>query len=175
MTLNTQEQRKHKHITFIGMPGVGKSTLGRKLAKKLDMNFLDVDSEIQKNIPSALQDYISLHGDDSFIDLEGRTILNLDLIKPTVIATGGSAVYHKEAMEFLRSVSLVVYLKDTLPHILKRIPNLQTRGIVGLNDRPLEVLFDERIVLYEAFAHVVSDLSEFFSDKKILDDIEPHL
>jgi shikimate kinase len=170
MTSNTQDGPPFpRHITLIGMPGVGKSTLGRRLAKHLSYTFIDVDLEIQKQSQMSLHDFIQEKGDDAFIALEQTAILGLDFSEPSIIATGGSAVYSTKAMIFLQKKSTVIYLRDTLNNITKRIPNLFSRGIVGLGDKTLETLFAERTKLYETFAHRTVDLKYALHESQILE------
>jgi shikimate kinase len=141
-------------VTFIGMSGVGKSTLGKGLARELGYQFLDTDHVLQDYLGGGLQHYIETRGDDAFIEAESRVILSLSDVPFRVIATGGSVIYSEEAMTHLRTFSLVVFLEDSLSHIRSRVTDVDHRGIVGLGNRSFDVLFNERQPLYRRYAHV---------------------
>jgi shikimate kinase len=148
------------NFTFIGMPGVGKSTMGKRLAKRLGYAFLDTDFLISNLKRKPLQSIIESEGDAGFIAIEEASILSLKGLTKTFISPGGSVVYSPKAMDHLRSISYVVYLYDSLAHVEKRISNLASRGIVGLNNRSLAELYQERHPLYHQFAHITCDLSK---------------
>ena len=101
------------NITLIGMPGVGKSTIGVVLAKVLGYQFLDSDLLIQKQEKRKLHQIIDQEGNDGFQEIENRVNASIEA-EETVIATGGSVVYCREAMEHLKSFGTVVYLKLSL-------------------------------------------------------------
>ncbi len=109
-----------KSITLIGMPGAGKSTVGVLLAKSLLMDFTDTDLIIQRETGKSLCEIIEAEGTESFLETENRIILSQDY-RNCVIATGGSAVYGKEAMEMLREISTVVYLSLPVEELEKGI------------------------------------------------------
>ena len=98
------------NIILIGMPGSGKSSLGVVLAKKIGFGFIDSDLVIQQREGMTLERIIEKHGDAGFIQIENEVNCS---ISPhhTVIATGGSAVYGKEAMEHFKDIGTVVYLE----------------------------------------------------------------
>ena len=98
------------NIVLIGMPGVGKSTSGVILAKVLNYDFLDSDLVIQEQTGLLLHEIIEQQGDDGFRQVENR--INADLaVKHSVIATGGSVIYGREAMQHLKKIGVVIYLK----------------------------------------------------------------
>ena len=138
------------NITLIGMPGVGKSTIGVVLAKVLGYQFLDSDLLIQKQERRRLREIIEEEGYMGFKEIENRVNASID-VNHTVIATGGSVVYCEEAMNHLRSIGTVVYLKLSLDSLAKRLGNLQCRGVL------LKDLYEERTPLYEKYADVVLD------------------
>ena len=108
------------NITLIGMPGVGKSTIGVVLAKVLGYQFLDSDLLIQKQERRRLREIIEEEGYMGFKEIENRVNASID-VNHTVIATGGSVVYCEEAMNHLRSIGTVVYLKLSLDSLAKRL------------------------------------------------------
>ena len=99
-----------ENIVLIGMPGVGKSTVGVILAKELGYQFIDADLLIQKQEKRLLREIIAQEGVDGFIQIENQVNASIETDR-TVIATGGSVVYGREAMEHLKKISTVVYLK----------------------------------------------------------------
>lgn len=142
------------NITLIGMPGVGKSTLGVVLAKILGYQFLDSDLLIQQQEERRLSRIIEEEGIEGFKKIENRVNASIE-VQDTVIATGGSVVYCEEAMQHLKSVGKVVYLKLSYKSIKKRLGNLKGRGVVLKEGQTLLDLYEERIPLYEKYADIV--------------------
>ncbi|HIZ07823.1 MAG TPA: shikimate kinase [Candidatus Eubacterium avistercoris] len=145
-----------KNIILIGMPGVGKSTIGVILAKVLGYQFLDADLLIQKSEGKLLKDIIAEKGTEGFIQVENRVNSRIEA-ENAIIATGGSAVYGKEAMEHLKSIGTVVYLKQSLSVLEKRLRNIRNRGVVLKKGQTLKDLYRERTALYEKYADVTVD------------------
>lgn len=145
-----------KNIILIGMPGAGKSTIGVVLAKILGYQFLDSDLLIQKQEKRKLHQIISQEGNDGFQEIENRVNASIET-EETVIATGGSVVYCHEAMEHLKSIGTVVYLKLSLKPLSKRLGNLQGRGVLLKEGQTLKDLYQERTPLYEKYADIVVD------------------
>ena len=145
-----------KNIILIGMPGVGKSTIGVILAKVLGYQFLDADLLIQKSEGKLLKDIIAEKGTEGFIQVENRVNSRIEA-ENAIIATGGSVVYGKEAMEHLKSIGTVVYLKQSLPVLEKRLRNIRNRGVVLKKGQTLKDLYREWTALYEKYADVTVD------------------
>ena len=141
------------NITLIGMPGAGKSTIGVILAKSLICDFVDTDLIIQKKTGKSLCDIIDEKGTDGFIQLE-NDIIFAEQFSNSVIATGGSAVYGKEAMERLAQNGTVVYLSIPVEELQRRISNIHTRGVAMKKGTTLYDLFEERRPLYERYADI---------------------
>ncbi|MDC7289216.1 shikimate kinase [Blautia schinkii] len=144
------------NVTLIGMPGVGKSTLGVVLAKVLGYQFLDADLLIQKQEKRRLYEIIDEEGTDGFMEIENRVNASID-VDSTVIATGGSVVYCEEAMNHLKSIGKVVYLRLSLKELSKRLGNLKGRGVLLKEGQTLKDLYEERVPLYEKYADLVVD------------------
>lgn len=144
------------NVTLIGMPGAGKSTLGVVLAKVLGYEFLDSDLLIQKQEKRRLYQIIEEEGEEGFQAIENRVNASIDT-ENTVIATGGSVVYCSEAMEHLKSIGKVVYLKLSLKSLSKRLGDLNKRGVLLKEGQTLKSLYEERIPLYEKYADLVVD------------------
>lgn len=150
---------KKKNIVLIGMPGAGKSTVGVVLAKVLGFEFLDSDLLIQKQEERLLSEIIEQEGREGFLEVENRVNASIQA-ENSVIATGGSAVYCKEAMEHLKEIGTIVYLKLDYTLLKKRLGNLKGRGVVLKNGQTLKDLYEERVPLYEKYAEIVVDEEE---------------
>ena len=144
------------NVTLIGMPGAGKSTLGVVLAKILGYEFLDSDLLIQKTEKRRLYEIIDQEGTEGFKAIENRVNASIQTDR-TVIATGGSVVYCSEAMEHLKSIGKVVYLKISLESLAKRLGNLEKRGVLLKEGQTLKSLYEERTPLFEKYADFVVD------------------
>lgn len=147
---------KKDNIILIGMPGVGKSTIGVILAKVKGYRFVDADLLIQEAEGKLLREIIAEKGTDGFIEVENRVNSQIDAHK-SVIATGGSVVYGKEAMEHLKSIGTVVYLKQNLRPLERRLRNIKGRGVVLRQGQTLSDLYRERTQLYEKYADIIVD------------------
>lgn len=152
--INCISSNKKSNIVLIGMPGVGKSTIGVILAKELGYQFLDADLLIQKQENRLLKEIIAKEGVDGFIQIENQVNASIEAEK-TVIATGGSVIYGKEAMEHLKKIATVVYLRLPYEELKKRLGNLKNRGVVLRDGQTLKDLYDERVVLYEKYADII--------------------
>lgn len=162
-----------KNITLIGMPGVGKSTVGVILAKVLGYEFVDSDLLIQKSENMLLREIIARDGQDGFLKIENKVNASIETEK-SVIATGGSVVYCAEAMEHLKKISKVVYLKLEYEDLKKRLGNLKGRGVVLREGQTLKDLYDERTPLYEKYADIIVDEKKLDVEgtlQKILENI----
>ena len=135
------------------MPGCGKSTVGVVLAKILGYQFLDSDLLIQSQEKRILSEIIREEGLDRFLLIEEEVNAGISA-EGTVIATGGSVIYGKKAMEHLKKTGIVVYLKYPLQDITVRLGDLTDRGVALQPGQTLEDLYAERIPLYELYADV---------------------
>lgn len=145
-----------ENIVLIGMPASGKSTCGVIAAKVLLKNFFDTDLLVQGLEQKRLQELIDEKGKEYFFAAEESAVLSLKL-EATVIATGGSVIYSEKAMQHLKSLGRVIYLKLSYETMLKRINDLTTRGIVLKNGTTLLDMYNERVSLYEKYADVTVD------------------
>lgn len=153
------------NIVLIGMPGAGKSTVGVVLAKKLGYRFIDSDLVIQEQYGKLLHELITEHGVEGFWQIENAVNAGLD-VHGSIIATGGSVIYGQEAMEHLREIGTVIYLKLTYEEIEHRLGDLNARGVTLKEGQNLADLYEERIPLYEKYAHITLEC-----DNKLLRDI----
>lgn len=141
------------NIVLIGMPGVGKSTVGVILAKVMGYQFIDADLVIQQQEGRLLHEIIEEEGTEGFIQVENRVNASLSA-SHAIIATGGSVVYGKEAMEHLREIGTVVYLEVSFPVLEKRLADIKGRGVVLKEGQNLYDLYLERTPLYESYADI---------------------
>jgi len=143
-----------RNIVLVGMPAVGKSTLGVLLAKQLRYNFMDTDIAIQVENDGTLAELIAAHGNDALLAMEAEAC---KAIQPSrcVIATGGSAVYSHEAMMHLKTTGPVVYLHAPYDEVARRVGDLTARGVVMPEGYTFRTLYDERCALYEKYADIV--------------------
>lgn len=144
------------NIVLIGMPGCGKSTVGVVLAKAQGMDFCDTDLVIQARQGKRLQEIINTDGIKSFLRCEEEALLSI-CCENTVIATGGSAVYSDQAMQWLKKNAVVVYLRAEVREIVYRLSNLKNRGVAIGEGMSIYDLYRERAPLYERYADITLD------------------
>ena len=164
-----------QHIILIGMPACGKSTVGVLAAKTLGYRFIDSDLIIQERDGRRLHRIIREDGQAGFLKIEETVNLTLgnDPV-PSVIATGGSAVYSQAAMEHFKAVGTVVYLRLSFETVEKRLGNFTHRGVVMPHGYTLRDLYDERCALYETYADIVIDESRGDSIGDVLNSLCAH-
>lgn len=149
-------QNRKTNIVMIGMPAAGKSTIGVLLAKRLGYSFVDVDLVIQEKEGKLLKEIIAEVGTQGFLAVEERVNAELNP-KRAVIAPGGSVIYGKKAMEHLREIGTVVYLKIGYEDLLARVGNPKDRGVALKDGMTLLDLYRERVPYYERYADVTVD------------------
>ncbi|WP_312445511.1 shikimate kinase [Lacrimispora sp.] len=147
---------KLNNITLIGMPASGKSTVGVLLAKRLGYSFVDVDIVIQEQEGCLLKEIIEKEGQEGFLAVENRINAGLN-VRHSVIAPGGSVIYGKEAMEHLKEIGTVVYLKLSYESVEERLGDLADRGVVLKDGMTLRDLYEERVPYYEKYADITID------------------
>lgn len=152
-------KKKDGNLVLIGMPGAGKSTVGVVLAKNMGMRFLDSDLCIQEEENRRLHEIIAQEGLDAFLEIENRVNASLQA-KNSVIATGGSVIYGKEAMKHLAEIGTVVYLQLPYEEIENRLGDLTKRGVAFHEGQSLLDLYQERVPLYESYAELTIDCHE---------------
>lgn len=162
-----------ENIILIGMPGVGKSTAGVVLAKILGYHFIDADILIQDQEGRLLSQIIEEEGVSAFIEIENRVNSNIQAER-SVIATGGSVVYGKEAMEHLSKIGKVVYLKVSYEILSERLKDIKGRGVVLAEGQSLEDIYNERSPLYEKYAQIVVN-QEGLNVEKTIEEIIKNL
>ena len=141
------------------MPGCGKSTCGVLAAKALCKDFVDTDLVIQQKEKMPLQAIINEKGNDCFAAAEESAVCSL-AVRNAVVATGGSVVYSQKAMEHLNRDAVVIYLRITLDTMLKRIADMESRGILLRDGESIGAMFAERESLYEKYADRILDCDD---------------
>jgi shikimate kinase len=140
------------------MPGCGKSTIGRQLARVRQLPFLDSDHEIERFLGCAIRDFFAREGESAFRDIEARVILEL-LSRPTpaVVATGGGAVLRAENRAVLKTRSTAIYLRAAPDDLARRLSRDTTRPLLQVADprQRLRDLFAVRDPLYAECAQVL--------------------
>lgn len=147
------EKTQMKNIIFIGMPAVGKSTVGVVIAKRMGYEFIDTDLLIQKQEKRLLCEIIAEKGIDGFLEIENQ--VNRDLVaEHAVISPGGSVVYCKEAMEHYKEIGTIIYLQTSYQTIAERIDDPKKRGVTLREGQTLKDLYEERTELFEKYADI---------------------
>ncbi|MBO6240407.1 MAG: shikimate kinase [Butyrivibrio sp.] len=159
---------KKDNIVLIGMPASGKSTVGVILAKILGYNFIDADIVIQEKEGRKLSEIIQTEGVDGFIDIENRINSEIEAEK-TIIATGGSVVYGKEAMDHYKNIGKIVYLKVSMDVLTKRLNDVKQRGVVMKDGQSLVSLYNERTPLYDKYADYTIDEKDHTMEEVVAD------
>ena len=144
-----------KNIVLIGMPGTGKSVVGRALADRLGYTFVDVDDLIVADAGKTLPQILRTEGLEAFLKIEARVGASLKR-ENTVIATGGSLVLSDEAMENLKENGVVVWLETPLGQISDRMPeDLTDRGIAAPAGMDIRQIYRQREPLYAKYADLI--------------------
>lgn len=146
------------NVTLIGMAGAGKSYMGKRLAKRLSLELIDVDRMLlEPAVGKPLQEILDEMGEEKFKRWEEQVMIEATRGKDgLLVSTPGSVVYENGAMEHFRATSSVIYLRVPFSVISERVGN-RPRGIVGLGNKSLKQLYDERRPLYEKHAHFTID------------------
>lgn len=145
-----------ENLALIGMPAVGKSTVGVLLAKKLGFAFLDTDILIQTEEKKTLAQIISQKGLARFLEIEESHLLSLNCSQH-LIATGGSVIYREKAMAHLAQNSTIVYLSVDLDILTTRLSDVIERGVAIDPGKGIDDLYKERTPLYDRYCDIKID------------------
>lgn len=145
-------------VVLVGLMGVGKSTIGRRLAAKIDWPFVDADEEIEIAAGCSISDIFSIHGEGIFRDLEKRVIARLVSDGPLVLATGGGAWMQEPVREIIKEKATSVWLRAELDVLLDRVSKRNHRPLLEKGDKRaiMQQLMDQRYPVY-ASADLVVD------------------
>ncbi len=150
---------QNNNFILIGMPGCGKTTIGIEIAELMGYGYIDSDSVIVAREGKRLCDIIAEVGREGFLDIEAKVNASLAASR-CVIATGGSVIYRDYAMQKLKTMGTVVYLKHSYETIEKRLGDLKKRGVALKEGFTLKDLYDERTPMYEKYADIVVELED---------------
>ena len=144
-----------KNIVLIGMPGTGKSVVGRALAQRLDYTFVDMDDLIVEATGKTLPEILREDGLEEFFKIEEKIGVELDR-SDTVVSTGGSMVLYEDAMEHLKENGVIVLLETPLSQIMERMPaDLVDRGIAAPAGMTIRQIYEQREPLYAKYADLI--------------------
>lgn len=143
--------------SLVAMPGGGKSTVGRNLARQIHQEFVDSDAEIERRIGCSIREYFEREGEERFRDIEQDVIGELTSRAQGVLATGGGAVLREANRNALRERSTVIYLRSSPEELFRRLRHDSHRPLLQVPDplRRLRDLYSERDPLYRQTAHFV--------------------
>ena len=146
-------------LALVGLPGSGKSTVGRQLARRLQLPFTDSDQRIEQRIGCSIRSFFEREGEPAFRDVEQEVIEELMQSAAGVIATGGGAVLRPANRERLRTAGRVIYLNSTPEELFRRLRYDAKRPLLQVEDpmARLRTLYTERDPLYRETAHLVID------------------
>ena len=144
-------------IIFVGLPGSGKTTIGRQLARRLGQPFVDSDHEIEHRLGCSIREFFAREGEDSFRNQEQQVIDELTQTQRGVIATGGGAVLREANRRHMHERGQVIYLRSTPEDVFRRVRHDTARPLLQVDDplSRLRTLFDARDPLYREAAHFV--------------------
>lgn len=152
--------RLTRTIALVGMMGVGKSSVGRRLAARLDVPFRDADSEIEAAAGCSINEIFDRYGEEAFRDGERKVIARLLGLPPHVLATGGGAYIDDEIRDLVKRTAISVWIKAPLELLVERVQRRDTRPLLRNGD-PREIiarLLEEREPIYaEADIHIESE------------------
>ena len=149
-------QNSTHNIFLVGLMGSGKTTIGRSLAKKLNLRFVDADQEIETRTGASIPLIFEIEGEASFRQREADVIRDLTAQQGIVLATGGGAVLNETSRKLLRERGTVVYLRASVASILQRTSHDRNRPLLQTADprAKIEELSRKRSPLYQEVAHI---------------------
>ncbi len=145
------------HVALVGLPGSGKSTIGRQLARRFGRPFIDTDQVIEQRVGLSIREFFEREGEESFRDLEQSVIDELTLGEPCVLSTGGGAVLRPANREHLKQRTQAVYLHSAPEEVFRRLRHDRNRPLLQVPDplARLRELYSQRDPLYRESARFV--------------------
>lgn len=169
---------RSRTIALVGLMGVGKTSIGRRLAALLDLPFKDADDEIEKAAGRTISEIFSRHGEAEFRAGERRVIARLLEGEPHVLATGGGAFVQPETRAILKKGAVTIWLRADLAVLARRVARKEHRPLVAGKD-PLEVLTAQAEVRYPAYAEAdltvdTGDISHAHAVEAVVEALRRH-
>ncbi len=158
------------NVILIGFMGSGKSTIGKQLAKDLDMTFLDMDTIIQRNVDMTIHEIFTQKGESFFRNEERELSEKISSLKNLIVATGGGIVLQPENMEWLSKTGVIFYIKCDFDTIVQRIKAQKNRPLFSSNLEQFKDLFHSREHLYKKYTNQIVDVNKK-SVKTLVDEI----
>jgi shikimate kinase len=156
------------NVTLIGMAGAGKSYIGKQVAQKMNLEFVDIDDVLEAQYGKSIQEILEEVGEQEYLEREARALVGATEGRDNLLVSpGGSVIYRDDAMEHIRTISKVVYLKVPYEIIEERKKDAPPRAVIGLGLKTLRELYDERHPLYEKNTDLVLEIGEMSNDEVI--------
>lgn len=163
----------YKNIILIGMPGSGKTSIGKVVAQIKSRRFIDTDEYIEKKCRKSISEIINKKGEKKFQSIEEKMIKACAkrLFGSYIIATGGSAVLSPHLMKYLQKNNFIVYLFHTYESLEKRLKNqdITKRGIIGSKTMTFEEIYNRRAPFYKDYANKTVDISNRSFNEAVFD------
>ena len=154
------------NVTLIGMAAAGKTHIGKQLARRLSLDFVDIDDRLEERYKKPIQALLEEVGEEKYLDLETRMLVDSTLGRDNLlISPGGSIIYRDSAMRHVRDTSKVVYLKVPFEVIEARKKGAAPRAVIGLGKQTLRELYDQRHPLYEKNADFTVEPTALSNDE----------
>jgi len=140
-----------KTIVLVGLMGCGKSTIGRRLAKALQMPFVDLDNHIENILKMSVTEIFAKYGEESFRAMELGEIKKILVESPLVLATGGGAFINDEIRNLIKDSAVSVWINADLATLLERVSRRNTRPLLenGNKEEIMQELMEKRYPIYE--------------------------
>ena len=161
------------HLIFVGLPGVGKTTIGKAVARRLGRSFVDFDQEIERRSGMEVREIFRLKGEKHFRALEFELTRELSTTGGMVLSPGGGWITQKSSVELLRSAGRIIYLRASPESVARRLRRVETRPLLAGRDPvvALRELYEKRRALYET-ADTVLDTERFARQQLIAKVVE---
>ena len=150
-------RKSSPHLILVGLPGVGKTTIGKAAARQLGRPFLDFDAEIEKRAGMNVREIFKLRGEDAFREMELELTRELSSTEGMVLSPGGGWITQQGAVELLRSAGRIIYLRASPESVARRLRRVETRPLLAGRDPvvALRELYQKRRALYETADTVI--------------------
>ena len=161
------------HLILVGLPGVGKTTIGKAVARRLGRQFLDFDQEIERRSGMDVREIFRLKGEDHFREMEFALTKELSVTGGMVLSPGGGWIAQQRSVELLRSNGRIIYLRASPEAVARRLRRVETRPLLAGRDPvvALRELYQKRRALYET-ADAVLDTERLARQQLIAKAIE---